>query len=232
MSEFNSLQIGISDCAKYENYRRWISEAGAVAVQLNAKTIDGITLEALDGLLLSGGEDIAPVLYRKPEYESAYQLTDVNPGRDAFEYDLIHRWLPLKKPLLGICRGLQVMNVYLGGTLIPDIPLVFGTKGHSKINGVDQRHAVQTVSGSLLHRITGKLEGHVNSAHHQSVAEPAADLLITSMAGENVVEAMEWKESGKAWLLLVQWHPERMTDLENPYAANLRQDFLMACINQ
>ncbi len=230
MSDNHSLRIGISDCAKYENYRRWITETGNRAVLLNPQTIGGVSLEELDGLLLSGGEDVQPGLYHKPEYVSEYKLTDINPARDAFEYGLIRSWLAMNKPLLGICRGLQVMNVALGGTLIPDIPAVFGAKDHSKIQGIDQRHAVEVISGSLLGEIAGKAKGNVNSAHHQSVADPADALRVVALADQNVVEAMEWKEAeGKSWFLLVQWHPERMTDPENPFSAKLREHFLTAC---
>ena len=180
MRDTGSLRIGITDCAKFENYRRWITETGAVAIQLNAQTIAGISLDSLDGLLLSGGEDVQPALYHKPEYISEYRLTDINPGRDAFEFSLIRQWLALDKPLLGICRGLQVVNVVLGGTLIPDIPAVFGVKDHSKVQGFDQRHHIRVESGSLLQAISGDTNGNVNSAHHQSVADPAANLRVVA----------------------------------------------------
>jgi putative glutamine amidotransferase len=226
------IRIGITNCAKYDNYRRWVENAAAPVeiVRLGGDRDNGNELATLDGLVLTGGEDVHPSLYGKPEYETAYQLKDFNEARDSFEYGVIQKWMRVGKPILCICRGLQVMNVFLGGTLIPDIPTVFALKDHGKRDGRDQRHPVGLTPGSLLSHVSGVVAGEVNSAHHQSVAEPGKGLRVTALSEEVVVEAMEWEQpAGQPWLLMVQWHPERMSDPENPLADRIRDHFLNEC---
>ena len=168
------LKIGITDCGKFDNYRRWMeSEPGIELVKLSMHLSNAAEAELCDGILFSGGEDLQPELYGKPEYVKDFGLKEIIPARDQFEYEVIGKALTGKKPVLGICRGLQLINVYLGGTLIPDIPSLLQSMAHGKINGVDQTHTVQVEPGSLLHHICGQELGIVNSAHHQSAAEAA-----------------------------------------------------------
>ncbi len=171
-----------------------------------------------------------PKFYGKPEYLPQLSIKDIDEKRDDFEFRIIEKALNLNKPVLGICRGLQVMNVYLGGTLIPDIPTCFGLYDHEKINGIDQRHSINIEENSLLQNIANATSGEVNSAHHQAVDQTAKDLAIIAKAEERIVEAMEWKHpDNKFWLLLVQWHPERMPDQQNSLASNIRKAFLKSC---
>jgi putative glutamine amidotransferase len=226
------LKIGITDCGKFENYRRWIAmEPGVEVVKLSFHDQNASKVETCDGILFSGGEDVHPTLYGKPEYVEEYGLKEIIPDRDQFEYEVIEKALDSKKPVLGICRGLQLINVYLGGTLLPDIPTLLQSKEHGKISGQDQTHDIRVESSSMLHKIAGKDMGVVNSAHHQGVDKPAGNLKISAMSGSSVVEAMEWKNaSDKSWLMLVQWHPERMQDLTSPFSENLKNAFLKAAI--
>ncbi len=228
------LRIGIADCGKYDNYRRWIEGTGqAEAVRLSTFLNNPEEVASCDGVVLSGGEDVHPQLYGRPEYVKEYDLKEIIPERDQFEFAVIRNVLEQGKPLLGICRGLQVVNVYLGGTLIPDIPSLLHSRFHSKIAGVDQPHPVTIVPGSLLQRVSGVDLGLVNSAHHQSADLAANDLKVTAFADTAIVEAMEWaKPTGRSWLLLVQWHPERMTDQDSPLSAGIRKTFLEACRNK
>ena len=224
------MRIGITDCGKFENYRRWIAmEPGIEVVKLSFHDQNAAEVESCDGILFSGGEDVHPELYGKPEFVEEYELKEIIPARDQFEYEVIEKALDSKKPVLGICRGLQLINVYLGGTLLPDIPTLLQSTEHGKISGQDQTHQIRVENLSMLHKIAGKDLGVVNSAHHQGVDKPAGNLRITAMSGFSVVEAMEWENpTDKSWLLLVQWHPERMQDLASPFSENLKKEFLKA----
>jgi putative glutamine amidotransferase len=224
------LKIGITDCGKFENYRHWINmEPGVEVVKLSFHDQNAAEVKSCDGILFSGGEDVHPSLYGKPEFVEEYGLKDIIPDRDQFEYEVIKKALEEKKPVLGICRGLQLINVYLGGTLLPDIPSLSKSTAHGKISGQDQIHEIRVESLSMLHDITGQEKGQVNSAHHQGVDKPAGNLKISAFSEPSVVEAMEWKNPfNKSWLLLVQWHPERMQDPSSPFSGNLKKAFLKA----
>jgi putative glutamine amidotransferase len=223
-----TLRIGITDCGKFENYRRWMEmESGIEVVKLSSHLQNASAIESCDGIIFSGGEDLHPELYGKPEFVKEFGLKEIIPERDQFEFEAIERAFHFKKPVLGICRGLQLINVYLGGTLVPDIPILYHSTTHGKIGGQDQTHFIRVENFSLLHDISGLELGIVNSAHHQSVDRPAKELKISAFSEPAIVEAMEWKETGKkSWLLMVQWHPERMSDLSSPLSANLKSAFL------
>jgi putative glutamine amidotransferase len=225
------LRIGITDCGKFDNYRRWMeSVPGVEVVKLSMHLQNSVETEKCDGILFSGGEDVHPELYGKPQYEKEFALKEIIPARDLFEYQVIERALTGKKPVLGICRGLQLINVYLGGTLVPDIPTLFHFSAHGKKDGLDQTHSIRVEPGSQLGEICRQERGNVNSAHHQSVDLPAPSLKISAYSEPSVVEAMEWTNRGnKSWLLMVQWHPERMKDLSSPFSILVKNAFLEAC---
>ncbi len=227
------IKIGITDCGKFDNYRRWLeSEPGVEVVRLSMHFQNAADTESCDGILFSGGEDLHPALYGKPEYVEEFGLQEIIPARDEFEYQVIEKALAGEKPVLGICRGLQLINVFLGGTLVPDIPAVFHSTGHGKQNGVDQVHTVQVIPGTMLFGICGQERGLVNSAHHQSAGRPAPSLKISATGEPGIVEAMEWEiPENKSWLLMVQWHPERMSDLSSPFSAFVKNAFLTAVKN-
>jgi putative glutamine amidotransferase len=227
------FRIGITACGKYDNYRHWIEGSGqAEAVRLNYSQNNADEMANCKGLVLTGGEDVSPELYGRAEFAKEYALKEIIQERDEFEFAVIRKALDQKKPILGICRGLQVMNVYLGGTLIPDIPAFLHSGFHGKINGTDQQHTVTITPDSRLRQISGLEAGLVNSAHHQSADTIAKDLKITAFGDTDIVEAMEWIFPEKcSWLLLVQWHPERMADQASPLANRIRIAFLEACRN-
>ncbi len=228
----HKIKIGITHCAKYANYENWFLNApeNVEVIRLSYQLNNENDVAMCDGLVLSGGEDIHPKFYDKPEYLPQLCINDIDERRDEFEYKVIEKGLELNKPVFGICRGLQMMNVFLGGTLIPDIPTALGINEHGKINGIDQRHSITIQENNLLKNITCASTGEVNSAHHQSVGKSAKDLVIIAKAEKEIVEAMQWKDpENKCWMLLVQWHPERMPDQQNPFTSNLRKTFIENC---
>jgi putative glutamine amidotransferase len=162
-------------------------------------------VEALDGIILTGGEDPSPHLYGEAPQHG---LGEVAYERDLAELALIRLAVELKKPILGICRGMQILNVALGGTLIQDIPRqVPGSYQHAQ-KGSKQygTHTVRLEPGFLASAF-GQTEVFVNSSHHQAVKDPAPGFTVTGRAGDGVIEAIE---SENGLMIGVQWHPERM----------------------
>lgn len=221
--------IGVTDCSKYDSYANWISTEGDVeVVKISYKDEYKDDLQRCDAFLLTGGEDVHPRFYKKPEYLPYCHQFDIDERRDELEFRVLEFSQQHRKPLLGICRGLQVANVFFGGTLIPDIPS-FGKFNHSRHQGNDRYHPVTVDTTSYLHSIVGTNMGEVNSAHHQSAEIVAADLVASMLSLDGVVEALEWrKPEGKPYLMLVQWHPERMKDQRSPFSENIKKSFLQA----
>lgn len=193
---------GTPTWALNQNYAENIKRAGGLPILAVNNDSAEEYADLADGLLLSGGKDVATDLYgQKQEFD--FVITD--PQRDDLEWKLIKAFIDRKKPIFGICRGIQVLNVYFGGTLWQDIPAQLGGD-HSK--GVC--HPVSLKEDSIL----GKLYGtslEVNSYHHQALDKLGDGLAATAWAdsnGHSIVEAVE-HESLPIWS--VQWHPERMT---------------------
>jgi len=165
-------------------------------------------LEGMDGLLLTGGEDVAPARYGERPHPT---VGDVHAGRDGFELALVRAARLRGLPTFAICRGVQVANVALGGTLVQDIPSQLpGALSHESGQGrSDRTHAVRLVPDSRLARACGDAEIRVNSMHHQSLARVAPGLVATAHAPDGVIEGVEWNDDDW-WMLGVQWHPEEL----------------------
>lgn len=224
------LTIGITDCKKWSNYEQWIKDSGkdVAVVLLKAGEGESSFVSHCDGIILSGGEDVHPSLYGKPDYLTEYNLTDVNPERDKFELAALKEAEEYKIPVLGICRGLQIANVYHKGTLVPDM-MQSGKPGHSNGSKNDAVHSVKLTKESRLYQIIGAEKGEVNSHHHQAADAIGKGLVATAFAGDGTVEAIEKaKRQEDEFFLLVQWHPERM-DANNPFSGKLRDAFIKAC---
>ncbi len=220
--------VGISAGRKYENYLKWITQdtdVGVIKLSYEEKNFDRIAM--CQGIVLSGGEDVHPKYYGKPEYVKEYGLDDLDEKRDEFEWRVLDHVRQTRLPLLGICRGLQLANVYFGGTLVPDI-VAAGKPDHTKFQeGKDRQHQIRVSDHSFLKEITRVDAGIVNSAHHQCAAIIGKDLVVNALSDEDIVEGLELKDhKAHPFLLLVQWHPERMTP-ESPLAKNIRERFLM-----
>ena len=225
------MTIGITDSKKYEDYRQWIANAGIdINIQCLSYKLDNLDVVAsCDGIILTGGHDVHPALYNKPNYLDVLDTEQIDEARDAFEMNVIAASIAMGKPLLGICRGLQIANVYFGGTLIVDIPTVMGSNKHGKIEGQDQRHEVSIVAGSIISTLTNQEAGTVNSAHHQSADTIGERLRATAFSDKGIVEALEYVyPEGKPWLLLVQWHPERISHDES-FSLSIRKAFIESC---
>lgn len=181
----------LGDELRYANYKRAVEAAGGRARHASAP---GFEAEC-DALLLPGGGDLEPWRYGQRNTASR----GLEPWRDAAEFALLDHFVAARKPVLGICRGMQSINVYFGGTLIQDLP------GHGAIDGADRTHAVFAVSSCLV-GVCGQ-RCTVNSAHHQAVETLGVGLQAVQWADDGVVEAI-CHRTLPVWG--VQWHPERL----------------------
>jgi putative glutamine amidotransferase len=124
-------------------------------------------------------------------------------------------------PVLGICRGAQIFNVAMGGSLIPDIEAA-GFMNHRRGDEPERVHGVHVMNGSILNGIVGVSAGTVNSSHHQAVDAVGRGLAVAARSDDGIIEALEWEDpAGRPFVLLVQWHPERMGDTAGPFSRNL-----------
>lgn len=229
------LTIGITFTnSHYPNYPNWIKgdDSTIKIIQLQKKNFNDLKL--CDGIVLSGGIDTLPTYYvnKRLKYPNAPKEFDV--ARDEFEMNVFEYAQKNNIPVLGICRGMQLVNIALEGDLIQDIQ-ESEKQDHRREGEYDRIHEIKVVKDSLLYEITGTEKGIVNSAHHQAIGRVADDLIITAFSPDGVAEAVEWKnKKNKPFLLCVQWHPERfaMEQKENPFEKNIREEFLKAAKNK
>ncbi len=215
------------------NYLEMLQAAGALPVILPFATDarDIAELAALfDGYLLSGGADVDPRTYGEPVLTHCGEL---QPLRDAFELALVPHIVAAEKPVLAICRGMQALNVALGGTLFQDIdalyPREIDLQHNQRADSAACTHAVTVGAGSLLAAIVGAGELGTNTHHHQAVHRLAQDLRACAWAADGVIEAFEWP--GKRFILGVQWHPE-CTGEADAASAKIFAAFVRACSDE
>jgi putative glutamine amidotransferase len=210
------MRIGITDTLnedKYEQYVRWIRKVDESVYihKLSGKLDNTNEIETIDGLILSGGGDVHPRYYGK-EIQLG-KANGVNEKRDEFEFAVIERALDAEIPILGVCRGMQVMNVYLGGSLIVDLASECFDDHTSPADERGAMHGISVVLNSMLHALTGTTETEVNTFHHQAVEKLGKGLMCSAISPDNVVEASEWAmKDNMPFLMLVQWHPERLSE--------------------
>lgn len=178
-----------------------------------------------DGLVLTGGDDLDPALFGETLLNDTVNIA---PERDRGEYALLDLVLKKGIPILGICRGIQVMNVYCGGTLYQDIPSQVPSDVQHRMEKPNHRtcHRCLTGQNSPLHTLTGLREFGVNSHHHQAVRDLAPNFICMGRSEDGIIEAIY--DPGKPFFWGVQWHPERIWDIEES-SAKLFQAFLAAC---
>lgn len=226
------MLIGISDSMsspeKFGKYAKWVMNGrDDVAFVKLSYLLDNLE-EAYrcQGIVLTGGSDVDPSLYGEQPHTATY---GVDPKRDAFEGKILDFVLDADIPMLGICRGMQFANIHLGGTLIQDLPSA-GLSGHNQ-NGESQRgHLIVVEPDSRLAEISLATQGSVNSYHHQSTAKPGRGLRVVARSPDGVPEAMEFERpESRSFFLLVQWHPERMSQPGSSFSTPVRDAFLASC---
>jgi putative glutamine amidotransferase len=185
-------------------YVEAVTVAGARPVLLPPDASDADVLSVLDGLVLAGGADLGPQLYGAP----AEPLTDTRPPRDAGEMLLIRAALDADVPVLGVCRGMQLLVVAAGGRLHQHLPDVLGHEKHRPAPGVYGSQPARFTEGSRIAALMGD-DVEINCYHHQGVADPGT-LTVTGRADDGLPEAVE--DPARRFVLGVQWHPEVTRD--------------------
>jgi putative glutamine amidotransferase len=234
-------KIGISYTrTHFENYWNWITKEDMQddleLVLLSFEKNNTEDIYKCDGFILTGGVDVHPDFYNgKPVYNNSPEI--FQPERDGFEEKIYRYSQKNKLPVLGICRGMQLINVLEGGKLIQDLDN--GNERHRK-EELDKEHGIAAEEETLLYKIANTSKGVVNSAHHQAIDPDAlgSNLIVNAYDDDdtdniNIIEGLEFRDkSDKAFMLCVQWHPERMKGKEeNPFSENIKQQFLAAVRN-
>jgi putative glutamine amidotransferase len=233
--EFDDQSISLS-----EAYPRAVADAGGIPLTTPVGISRQLLAECVrrcDGILLTGGDDIEPDLYGNGLPAKLRRTVSTTPDggeRDLRELLLIDEVFRQRKPLLAICRGHQLLNVALGGTLIVDIPTqVPRALRHGRMDRRSQVvHEVRLTRESLLFKITRRQKLGVNSTHHQAVGRVAEPLQVTAASQDGVVEGMELKPEATRllpFLLAIQFHPERLADRYPEHRAVFRA-FTRACV--
>jgi putative glutamine amidotransferase len=199
-----------------QSVAQWVTARDVMVLMIPSVVQDGTLMrsnmrlrdyaEYLDGLLLQGGADVSPKAYGeqplKPEWGG-------DPVRDAYEVELLHEFMEAKKPVLGICRGMQLINVALGGSLYQDLPTQHqGRVAHESTDYDRNAHPVVFAEGSQIAKwYEGIAGGRVISIHHQAINRLGRDIVVEARAGDDdVIEAIRWQ--GRSFVFGVQWHPE------------------------
>jgi putative glutamine amidotransferase len=219
---------------KHEPYVCSVERAGgeSVPIELNLP-LHELEMQAreLDAIVLPGSPaDVDPVRYRATRHS---KTADADLARETTDLTMLRHCFGEGKPILAICYGVQILNVYLGGSLIQDISSEIQTAIEHAWNGRERRvpepfHQVNVEAGSAALSASGKREGRVNSSHHQAIREPGRDLRVTARASDGIIEAVEWIGDAN-WVTGVQWHPERMTD--DAFAQRLFGELVAAARN-
>jgi len=211
-----------------EAYTHALESAGLVPAVLPPvhPALAVAALRDVAGLVLTGGEDVDPALFG----ETAHAATGApHAARDAYEVALCRAAYEQRVPTLAICRGAQVMNVALGGTLVQDIPSQAPSNLEHAPAGkrAERVHAVDIDTASRLARIVGATHITTNSSHHQSVQRVAADLRVTAHAPDGIVEGLEARDPAW-WMIAVQWHPEELMHTPEDWDRRLLAAFATA----
>jgi putative glutamine amidotransferase len=188
------------------SYADAVAESGGEPVLLPTGAVSAAVIGRLDGLVVAGGADVDPARY---DQEAGPHTTATRPERDAAEIALLESALARDLPLLAICRGMQLLNVLLGGTLLQHVPDVPGTEPHQLGLGLFAERTVTTAEGSAVGRILGPATT-VDCHHHQALDRIAAGVTASAWADDGLVEAVELPD--RRFCLGVQWHPEAGDD--------------------
>ena len=222
-----SHDIGNRQFFVRENYMESLIRAGGIPVLLPMNTDAEVCrqmMERMDALFLAGGGDVDPAYYHM---EKIPECGEIDPLRDAFEFLVLKEALDRNPPVFGVCRGIQVMNVFFGGTLIQDIPTqAGGLEVHQQGDHYDLPiHSIDLCPDGLLAKIIPEKKIAVNSSHHQSILKVADALSVDAFSEEGIIEAVHLKNSEKVYG--VQFHPEHFT-----YKSKIAQslfDYFVSC---
>lgn len=228
----HSLKIAISRAVpeeKYQNYFRWLKsiDTNIIFLDMYHLSFDSALalLDECDGLLFTGGEDVYPGRFDRENDTS--RCTEIDLKRDTLEFALLSKAIERKIPVQGVCRGLQLINVYFGGSLIIDIPTDLDTViKHQLPDTYNCLHQVLIKKGSWLHKISGISSGITNSNHHQGIDVLGTQLEENAATKDGLIEAIGIKDRTNAsYLFAVQWHPERM-EYSNPLSGPIAGEFI------
>jgi putative glutamine amidotransferase len=230
-AEFSDASISLSN-----RYFEAVISAGGIPVAIPFTADSALIAEYVrrsDGVMLTGGDDVQPKLYApKLSEDLAKKVGPQEPERDLLELQMIDEVFRQRKPLLAICRGHQILNVALGGTLIVDIPTqVPQALNHRQINRKSEPvHSVALTPDSDLAKSVRSVTLNVNSTHHQAVGKIAEPLTVVATSEDGIIEAMELKNKKMLpYLISVQFHPERLCDRYKEFN-NLFESFTRSCI--
>ncbi len=227
------MRIGVTDTHSTDDFRFYVAWLRTVddaldIVKLSYRSNGHETAESFDGLLLTGGGDVHPRFYERSQEIGMAKRVDEQ--RDEFEFELLGRALDADIPVLGVCRGMQLINVFLDGSLVVDL-VSAGSDDHTSPANRITVHKLSIVPHSTLHALTGETEIEVNSYHHQAVDRLGRGLAASAYSPDGVIEAIEWAfKDGMPFLAAVQWHPERTK--ENMLSQKLARLFLREAYHQ
>jgi putative glutamine amidotransferase len=210
-------------------YIQAITKFGGVPLILPNVQKDAIDsmVQMLDGLLLTGGGDIDPTLFNEEPHQ---HLGSITPERDEFEIAIIHKMLKLNKPILGICRGMQILNIAIGGDMFQDIYTQSQSKLLQHAQVAPRNHAshfVKVTEGSMLSDIVQVEKIKVNSFHHQAIREIPSDFKACAIASDGIIEAFE--STIHSFVMGLQWHPECLLSKNDLASTSIFKAFILSC---
>lgn len=226
------IKIGVTYTGtdeKHSNYVQWLKGSEHMEIiTLSPLHTELESIKHFDGIVLSGGIDMHPKYYHSDSINYPNAPEHFHENRDEFEMIVFEISQQYHIPLLGVCRGMQLVNCILGGTLIQDI----GPEANAihRYEHNDKAHGINIVPDTLLNEITGVERSVTNSAHHQSIFTLGKGLVSNCIADDGIIEGVEWTEKeNKPFFMGVQWHPERMYKfhlMESPVSKNIRNRFI------
>ena len=228
----NLIKIGVTFTGtdeNHSNYVNWLKGNDNIEIiTLSHEVTDLESIKDLDGIVLSGGVDMHPKFYGNSVTDYPNNSIGFEVKRDEFELEVFNLSQQNVIPLLGVCRGMQLVNCVLGGTLNQDNGVVANAIHRFENN--DKAHGINILSGTLLEEMVGVNRSITNSAHHQSINKLGEGLAINCMADDGIIEGIEWQQKeNKSFFLAVQWHPERMYKFNlqtSPVTKNIRDHFI------
>jgi putative glutamine amidotransferase len=204
--DVTTLGVDMPNATVHDRFGELVERAGGVPIYADHHAAPGALAAQVDAVVINGGGDVAPERYGALRHPRTY---GVHERRDGFEIELVRAAADRGVPVLGVCRGIQLVNVALGGTLVQHVPEAVGRE-HMCVDALDRRvHEVLLTPGSRLAALYGRDRLEVNSLHHQAVDRPGPGLRVTAAAPDGTVEGIE-SEDGR--ILGIQWHPELLAE--------------------